>query len=542
VRQGIVTKLRLFFSQFGGQVLLLCIWLFLSGMTIAGALVSGSSYDEAGFEQYLRDDLLNFHNWLGNRPVQTRTLDGTGNALEFLGHAVNVMLGNDQWLTTVSTTAHGIAGRHVVIGILGIYGSVLVFRIARLLTNDRLASLGAATALMAIPTWSGSAFFNPKDIPPAVGLAGLTLLFTKLLKGQDLITTSATGWRNNRGIKILTTFILSFEAIFFVFISVGNRPGVLSLVGMLTLLTVILLVVRKQFYDLISLILLLLLGLYASIIINPLSYGNPFKYFWTEMTVSNHFAWDGVNLVAGHLMRGHTNSWWYGPVWILAQTPVLIELALIFATVLMLLPNIKDFRRHTVSLKGFTTRIPLPKNFAYLPTIALLALPLAYAIFFHPVLYNASRHLMMVYPVIAVLFGLSVHKILRTLKNPSQTIIVSLLLVVSLLAPAWEALGLFPYNYVYINPVARLFGTNGHWEFDYWKLSLPEAVKLAPPSATSITIWPYPVPADHPTPYWIVGWIDPNFLSLPPSCQQTFVTRPLGLSTIKLSYIAVCTS
>ena len=541
--KALISKLRNHLSRFGARILLLCLWLFLSGMTIAGALVSGSSYDEVFHEQYLRDDFLNLHSWLNGDLITQRPLDGSGNALEFLGHIVNVILGNDKWLSTVSTTPHGIAGRHFVMALLGIYGSILVYRLTKLLTRNPVVSMVAATALLAIPMWSGSAFFNPKDTPAAVGLAGLTYLFSKLLKDHDIFATHAEGWSNHKTVKILTSVALSIEAAFFVFISVGTRPGIVSLAGIFTLFAIILLIVKRQIKGVTSLLALLLVGFYASVVVNPLSYDNPLTYFLHEMSVSSRFTeWNGVNLVAGHLMRAQANSWWYELAWVAAQTPLLIELTLIVVAIGLILFWIRKLRAVSISRENYRTLLPTPDVYAILPTLALLIFPLAYSVFFHPVLYNASRHLLMVYPAIAVLFGLAVHKILVLPKKEWQRVVLPILIASSLLAPTWQGLGLFPYNYVYINPVARLFGTNGHWDFDYWKLSLPEAVKLAPPTGVWITYWPNPVPANHPTPYWIAGWIDPNYPDLPPSCQKTYVTRPLGLSTIKLSYLAVCTN
>ncbi len=535
-------------------VLLLCLWFSLSVMTFVGGLVSSSSYDEPFHEQYLRDDFLNFHSWVSIRSLTPRPLDGSGNALEFLGHVLNVALGNDRWLTTVSVTPAGIMGRHAVMSFLGIYASFLVFRTTKILTNNSLSSVTAATCLLAIPMWSGSAFFNPKDTPVAFGLIGFIYVFTKLLSGGQVespffslnksVSIAGSRFFNlYSSIKLLRTFLslfFSFEVIFFVITGVGTRPGALTLLTAFYLGLGGILLLRTKYYDLALVTLLTILGLFFSAAVNPLSYSNPITYFRDQITMSNHFSyWNGINLVAGHVMRARENRWWFEPAWILAQTPVLIEIVIVAG---MSISIVKFFRLTFFKIPQINLnyqRLLDSSQLSYLPVLSLFSLPLLYAVFFHPVLYNASRHLMMIYPAIAIFFGLGVNVILQRMTKVTLKVTVFAVIALALIAPSWEGLRLFPYNYVYLNPVARLFGTNGAWDFDYWKLSLPAALKLNP-SAKPLLIWPSSIPDNLPSPYWIAGWIEPNYPSIPASCKATYVTRPLGTDTINLGYMAVC--
>ena len=66
--------------------------------------------------------------------------------------------------------------------------------------------------------------------------------------------------------------------------------------------------------------------------------------------------------------------------------------------------------------------------------------------------------------------------------------IAATLISAALLIPMFEQTLLFPYNYIYVNPIAGLGGVNGRWETDFWGASSREALSKLPPSAAPYCI------------------------------------------------------
>jgi hypothetical protein len=99
----------------------------------------------------------------------------------------------------------------------------------------------------------------------------------------------------------------------------------------------------------------------------------------------------------------------------------------------------------------------------------------------HPVLYDASRHFLFLFPPLAVLAG---HIIARTMllmikQRPFLRGFFYLFLLYGIISPLKDMMALHPYQYIYFNDwVGGLRGASGRYETDYHAMSYQEAVAL----------------------------------------------------------------
>jgi hypothetical protein len=150
--------------------------------------------------------------------------------------------------------------------------------------------------------------------------------------------------------------------------------------------------------------------------------------------------------------------------------------------------------------------------------------------------YNGSRHVLFVYPVIAVFGVLGLDSILRLSKKAQM--VLPLAVSCCLIIPILDNALLFPYGYTYINPLARVVGTEDAWELDYFGLSSVELAKRF--KSKSPSIWPA---SDSPdlAPHSI-RWFDPNIPPAPIGCNRDYVNRKVLLSTFRFAYFADCSN
>jgi hypothetical protein len=173
--------------------------------------------------------------------------------------------------------------------------------------------------------------------------------------------------------------------------------------------------------------------------------------------------------------------------------------------------------------------------------------------------YNASRQVLFVYPMIAVIAAWGVFSLAQWLphgaiRNLGFTVVALLALV-----PAIDTLTLYPYQYVYFNEATRGDLTN-RYELDYWGISGPEtqrwvnqnyptAIVVNPPpwdlkrSASSgiDIVEEWPSGSDRELIWagpWYPSW---NFADYPqcPIVHET--TRSLWGEDLRLGYVRRCT-
>jgi Tfp pilus assembly protein PilF len=143
--------------------------------------------------------------------------------------------------------------------------------------------------------------------------------------------------------------------------------------------------------------------------------------------------------------------WYYLPKSMLITVPLFV-----WAGLLLFLAGLWTFRRDT------------PRLTLFLLLFATL-FPIGYVLFKQSPLYNSWRHLLFVYPTLAVLAAMGWDRVSTTIR-PTWLRPVSALAMVVLIAPVlvWMVRN-HPYQYLYYNELAGgLKGAYGVYETDYW--------------------------------------------------------------------------
>ncbi len=406
-----------------------------------------------------------------------------GPTYSMTAHAANVVAGNEEPGET-AVTADAYAVRHLTTAVLGVLAMLAVGLMAWAITGSARIGLVGAAALAAIPSWTGHAMFNVKDVPAAAGYtlvtAGLVLALAPAAVGSAGAGSSAVGLgRRTRvavigvavalgtffGVGTRLAFWLPFAASIVTFgvLWVVQRPGRLG-AGPAGLVAVGAGVV---------------VGLAGIVAIYPKVFAEPLAFATDTVRGSTEYPWDSLTLTAGRLLHSLDLPWWYLPTWFSARMPVLL---LVLAVGGLATASALVFRRAPGERWW---AVPGPAAGGVLVAQQALMLPVA-AIAVGSVMYDGFRQHLYVLPAVAVLVAVGADRVQRwaTSARPEVGPWVRrasvAVLTVALLVPTLEQMLLFPYNYTYVNPVAGVGGVDGRWETDYWKASGREAVTRVP--------------------------------------------------------------
>ena len=188
-------------------------------------------------------------------------------------------------------------------------------------------------------------------------------------------------------------------------------------------------------------------------------------------------------------------------------------------------------------------------------------------------MYTGLRQHLYVLPAVAMLSGIGAAAVLRATRAAGTSAAVrwaaTLLLALALVVPAVEQTRLYPYNYVYVNPLAGLGAVQGRWETELQAISGREAIRRIPPNVEpECSLWLVPPQAPTPKPVfgscldystfrdevgeeatvsatrgetWAIGRTRGD--NRPPDyCREDDnVTRPLRTEEIVMAYVLRCT-
>ncbi len=198
-------------------------------------------------------------------------------------------------------------------------------------------------------------------------------------------------------------------------------------------------------------------------LITPAMWNNPIAFFQYLISNMSHFSrWDGAILFEGRLYRpalGESLPWYYLPKMMLLTLPVPYLIFIVLGQVYAVKQIIKDkqTRPLLVALSLFWI------------------LPLGYAMFSNPLVYNGWRHFYFVYAGLSALGALGLIWLWRLVRDKQLIRIVSVAAVTAVfLTQAVVILSGHPYQYVYYNVLAGQ--VEGNYELDYWVLSTYDAL------------------------------------------------------------------
>lgn len=339
----------------------------------------------------------------------------------------------------VSASGEAFAVRHLGVTLISLVGVAATATIARLLLRSWGWGLVAAAALVALPTWTGHAMFNVKDVPVATGYT-LTTLGAAVL----VMRHPSRRWHLLAGMAVTVAGIV---------LAVGTRPGIwpgLALVVGVALLT-------RDRTRVLALLSAEVLAAGLLFLAYPEAFGTPVTAALGSVLESSRYG-------------GKEGNWWYLPLFLLIELPT-VQLLLGAVGVVWCVRRLRA--RHDTD----RTRLLL-----VLVLLQALALP-GLAVLRESNLYTGLRQLLFAAPALAVLVTCAIAVLVQRSPRP----LVAGGAGLALLAPLAVQLQLFPYNYAYSSAVANAVGPLAaernrelQIQTDYWRTSVRELAPAVP--------------------------------------------------------------
>lgn len=410
----------------------------------------------------------------------------------------------------------------ILMFVLGTTG--LAFAIARV-TSSRVSGLVLWAAILSAPTLSGMSYINFKDMPVASGLM--------LVMGGLSLAVHATHGR----VQFLVISFLSLGMVFSIGVRAGSWPLTLAiLLGTLTCVCIfssesnrrqVLLAVSVQF----------LFGfIIASLLIhllNPIARIDYLRWLFDSAVVFSRYPHPVETLTLGRLLPASEIPWWYFPMWVAAQSPLLFIGIIVIGAISTLV-------KLTTALKQQRLRF----RQSYLaPFFSALGLTIAIPVTGSS-LYDGVRQLSFgIAPLLVIVIIGYVRLLSATYKSPLPKLLLSAFLSVALAGNLVETYRWSPYSYAYLNRIAQPRESARLWETDYWGTSAREGVEKLK-GLGMITVTARPTPRTSAA----VGAIDERLISsrsaqefglyvfhtrkiseLPPECKRAFVVERDGI-------------
>lgn len=443
---------------------------------IGGAFETGLSTDEPIHQSRAHSWVENGwyvpSYWLEDEAPDPGTSASTpwvyGPATAALAHVANVAVGNEP-LNDIADSPASYEVRHVVVALLGALAVAAVGFAVWLLTRSPTLGLWAAAAMVAVPRFTGHAFFNVKDIPAASGYTLVTVgLLFALLQEPDgssrrrrqvgIAAAIAGGMLIGAGTRLSLWLPFAVAIATYALLRLGQA----RFAG----------VQRDRGID-VAVGVGALIGLLGIAALYPNVARAPVELLAHSISDSAAYRYEGLSLSAGELLTERPPIW-YLPVWLGTTYPVLLGgLALLGGGA-----GIWALARARGAAWG-------ARELALMLVLQQAAmLPLAVLLNDSPV-YNGIRQHLYMFPALTILAGYGAWRLLACARSRRSATIWRPVAVgglcLALIVPMAAQTLLFPYNYTYFNPIATLTGgVEDRWETDYWWVSSREAMTRVP--------------------------------------------------------------
>lgn len=366
------------------------------------------------------------------------------------------------------TPIHIYETRHLLnalVGLLGLWGT---WRLGRLIGGG-FVGVTAMLLLALTPMYYGHMFNNPKDIPFACGVVWTLYYMCKSLAAYpdikpSLLLKLGIVYGLTLGVRVNGIMFLPLWGVMLVYVAFQSLRFPRAQDYWRSFL-------RLKAYGIIVFLLAYIVMLFCW----PWAQENPFLNPIKAVTTFSDFPQDVEVLINSTIYRSTELPWFYLPVYFYVQLPVL-QLFLIVAG-LFLLPVIH------ARLSGES------KKAALVLTGLCVVVPIAYALFHRPALYDAVRHFIFILPPLSILGALTTRKIIRLvtirgaqLGNGLKKRVfwggVGALALALFALPLQAMIRLHPYEYIYINEIdGGVEKGFGHYELDYWGSSFKDAAQ-----------------------------------------------------------------
>jgi len=356
--------------------------------------------------------------------------------------------------------------RHLLNALVGLIAVLGCWRVAERLGGPR-AAFFAALFLLVTPRFYGHMFINPKDIPFAAGYIW-SLWF--LLGVLPHLPRPPVKGLVGLGVALGLTLAV--------------RSGALLLFGYLGLAFALswLSVLRRDRGRREALAAGLRLGASFALVWGtavvvmlpfwPWAQANPVTRPVESLLSMADFTWQHAVLFFGRWIKATALPATYIPAFIGITLPVVFLVLLGIGS--LLAGRALGDRRRRRGAEGS------PRAAGGGLVLLAVVFPIGFVAASGSVLYNGLRHLLFVLPPLIALTGWACHALLERVetRRPRAGRAVLVAVGVGLILPVTWMVRLHPYQYVYFNElVGGVQGADGRFELDYWRTSLPEAVR-----------------------------------------------------------------
>ena len=399
--------------------------------------------------------LIDGQNWLAKFSYVTEnpTSYVYGPLMGGLSNLLNTLIGNGS-IGSYVHNALTFQVTHLITAFIGVVGALSFLLLNKKITSITYLGVLSSTFLFTIPLWTGSLFHNLKDVPLAIGytLVSIGLIYfvnffedkKRKTIGQLIISLGFILTIGTRPAIIFPVFI----SVLFAFFTLWHYKGINPLR------------IIKSFSLSISILLI------STPLLLPQFLSEPKLSLLRLLGGSSEFPWAGTTFTAGELYEANFTLKYYF-LWLFAQTPLLILLFFVTGVFFFLKRlSFRKFDNNQFLLSMFFIQ------FITVPTYALLV---------QSAIYNGLRHILFIYPAIAIFAAFGLISIFNLAKTQLKKRLITLLLILSILIPNIEGLILRPFQQLYFNPVISLFYTiSTSWETEFLGTSFREAIQKIP--------------------------------------------------------------
>ena len=346
--------------------------------------------------------------------------------------------------------------QHLAIAFAGLAGAAAAARMGQLVGGARAGFLAGLT-LLAIPSWWGHMFINPKDIPFASAMAWA--LYWSMRAAQELPrpTYRTLVWLGislglSLGIRIVGLYALVYPAFAgALWLALRARHGTSG--------------IGREFVRLLGAFLGVAAIAYAVMLAFwPWALRDPLHRPAEALAVFAATPWDINVLFEGELVSSMALPASYLPVYLGVKLPLFVLAAIAIAAAFAMRACVRGGSgalRPEAVLLGFAALFP----------VALFVAA-------RPVSYDGIRHFLFVLPPLAAVAAVGIDGVLARIARAApvvRTAAIAAIAGIGTLHVA-ELRTIHPYQYVYYNPLAHgVGGAQGRFELDYWGSAYREA-------------------------------------------------------------------
>lgn len=337
---------------------------------------------------------------------------------------------------------------HAVV-FLAYVSSGIAFRFCLLrLTGDPLISALGMFVFLLWPYLFGHSMMNVKDIPFMCAWLLCTLQVLRIFQAPQL-TSQAYIW-NFALLGAMTAWLISIRV-----------SGILIFVqyawfGILLLRQIDYAQLNTSIYQILSrAILVFLLAMTGVLfILYPIAWHDPREFFNAIGYMSSH-PWLGNTLTAGELVEPKTRMPFYISTWLLAKLPVFALIGIALTPVIF--------------WKAFTRRQLSSRHSALLAIFLSAVTILSILILMRVSLYNELRQILFLSAILLLISIVGWYYLSRPLSIAVLTVTIGVM--------ALDNINLYPYQYSYVNEIARNLPKGKLFETDYFGLSVGETAR-----------------------------------------------------------------